>query len=128
MKTKAHHHAYRVLVFWVGIIATLAYRAIIIISRYSTTWVDIIWYIGTIGFVWYFAHRFYIENKRDQLITDQQLIQKIQKIKGLEPKDQQALEYTLKSLVSSKSRWNYIVIFVASGLALVYDIILRLTS
>lgn len=121
-------HGYRMFVFWIGIMATLAYRAIIIVSRYSQVWVDIIWYLGTIGFVWYFAHRFHIEEKRDHIIINQNLIKKVKASKDLKKEDREALEYTLKSLVSSKSRWNYIVIFVASALALIYDIMLRLLA
>lgn len=119
---------YRMIVFWIGILATVAYRAIIIIGRYSQGWTDIIWYIGTIGFVWYFAHRYHIEKKRDRIIIERKLIPKVGKLKELKPEDRDALEYTLKSLVSSKAGWNYIAIFVASALALIYDLILRLIA
>lgn len=119
-------HSYRVFVFWIGILATIAYRAIIIVGRYSQFWVDIIWYAGTIGFVWYFAHRFHIEEKRDHIITKRNLIKKIKASKDIKKEDREALVYTLNSLVSSKSRWNYIAIFVASALALIYDVMLRL--
>jgi hypothetical protein len=119
---------YRMIVFWIGILATVAYRAIIIIGRYSQGWTDIIWYIGTIGFVWYFAHRYHIEQKRDRIILERKLITKVAKLKELKTEDRDALEYTLKSLVSSKAGWNYIAIFVASALALIYDLILRLIA
>lgn len=119
-------HTYRLLVFVIGIIATIAYRAIIIVSHYSQAWTDVIWYIGTIGFVWYFAHRYHIEKKRDNIILEHKLIQKINRNKELKETDREALEYTLKSLASSKSSWNYIAIFVASGIALLYDICLRI--
>lgn len=119
-------HTYRLLVFFVGIVATISYRAIIIVSHYNQAWTDVIWYIGTIGFVWYFAHRYHIEKKRDTIITEHKLIQKVNRLKELSKNDKEALEYTLKSLASSKSSWNYIAIFVASGIALLYDICLRL--
>jgi hypothetical protein len=118
--------SYRLLVFIVGIIATISYRAIIIVSHYNQAWTDIIWYIGTIGFVWYFAHRYHIEKKRDRIIIEHKLIQKINRSKELNESDREALEYTLKTLASSKSSWNYIAIFVASGVALLYDICLRI--
>lgn len=123
---KTSSHAYRLLVFWLGIIATLAYRSIIVIAHYSSLWVDIAWYIGTIGFLWYFAHRFNIESKRDRLIEEKKLIDKISKGQTLSEEERSAVVYVLKSLVSSKSKWNYIAIFIASGLALLYDIVLRL--
>lgn len=124
----ASSHPYRLLVFWIGIIATIAYRAIIIIGRYSQSWVDITWYIGTIGFVWYFGHRYHIEKKRDQVIIKRDLIKKIKNSRPLDAEDTEALTYTLSSLISSKSRWNYIAIFIASGLALAYDLIIRFLS
>ncbi len=117
---------YRMLVFWIGIAATIAYRSIIILGHYSQTSMDIAWYIGTVGFIWYFAHRFHVEEKRDRLIMKTKLINKVAKLKELKNEDREALEYTLKSLISSKSRWNYIAIFIASGLALIYDIIIRI--
>lgn len=119
-------HSYRVLVFWVGIIATLAYRAIIVIGHYSKDWSDIIWYIGTIGFIWYFAHRYHIEQKHDHIIIERKLLEKVDSGKKLSADDTAALHYLLSSLVSSKSRWNYIIIFLASGFALLYDLVLRL--
>jgi hypothetical protein len=123
---KSSSHGYRVFVFWIGIIATVAYRAIIIIGHYNQLWTDIAWYIGTIGFLWYFAHRYHIEKKRDDIIVNLQLIEKIKTHKTLSEEDQHALVYTLKSLVSSKSSWNYIAIFIASGLALLYDLMARI--
>jgi hypothetical protein len=119
-------HTYRILVFLAGIIATVAYRAIIIVGHYSQTWTDIIWYIGTIGFVWYFGHRYNIEKKRDRIILEHKLIEKVNRNKEFKEVDREALAYTLKSLASSKSSWNYIAIFVASGIALLYDICLKL--
>lgn len=116
---------YRIFVFWIGILATLAYRALIIISHYSHAWNDIVWYLGTIGFVWYFAHRFHIEEKRDHIISERDLIAKVNKSKDIPADDREAVAFILKSQTSSLSRWNYIAIFAASALALAYDLILR---
>lgn len=119
---KLSHQFYRELVFWVGIIATFAYRIIVILNQYSKTWVDIAWYIGTIGFVWYFAHRFRVENKRDKLVEEKNLAGKIESNAVLSADDRDALVYILKGLKTSKAKWNYIFIFVFSALALLYDI------
>lgn len=114
------HRFYRVLLFWVGVIATLAYRIIVILNYYSQLWVEIAWYIGTIGFIWYFAHRYRVENKRDLLVENQRLAYKVEKGGKLSDKDKSALIYILKGLKSSKAKWNYIVIFLFSVLALIY--------
>ncbi len=123
LRYKTSKHFYRLLVFWVGIIATFAYRIIVILNQYSKAWVEIAWYIGTIGFIWYFAHRYRVENKREKLIVEKKLGYKIHHKKKLSDEDRAALVYILRALRSSKARWNYIVIFVFSVLALVYAVV-----
>lgn len=115
---------YRDLVFVVGIIATFAYRAIVVLNHLDPIWVSIAWYVGTLGFVWYFAHRFRVENKREKLAIKHQLAVKVENLKELSAEDKDALNYILKGLSSSKARWNYIIIFVFSALALLYGIYL----
>jgi hypothetical protein len=55
MKPKVHSNLVRWLFFWSGIIATFAYRIIVIVNHFSKTWSLILWYIGTIGFIIYFV-------------------------------------------------------------------------
>jgi hypothetical protein len=119
---KLNHKLYRTLLFVIGIIATIAYRIIIVLNYYSPIAVQIAWYIGTIGFVWYFAHRFKVENRRDILITKLELTKKIEKGVSLDKTEKEALVYILKSLQTSLSKWNYIAIFILSTLALVYGL------
>jgi hypothetical protein len=119
---KLNHKIYRVWMFVVGILATLAYRLIVVLNHYSALWVQIAWYIGTIGFVWYFAHRFNVEKRRDQVIEDLSLVQKVQETEVFSLEEKSALVYILKSLQTSLAKWNYIAIFVISSLALAYGI------
>lgn len=113
---------YRFIIFFIGIIATLAYRIIVILNHFSPLWVEIAWYIGTIGFIWHFAYRWYIENKRDKLIEDLDLADKVKNHKPLSKKDTEAIAYVLKGIETSYAKWNYITIFIASALALIYAI------
>ena len=122
MKYQASHKYYRLLVFAVGIIATVAYRIIIILNYYSSLLVAIAWYIGTIGFIWYFAHRYRVQDDRSDLIRDRELARKV-KQGELTPDDRQALLYILKSTSSSKAKWNSIMIFILSVIALAYAIV-----
>jgi hypothetical protein len=117
-----HKKYYRILVFVVGVLATIAYRAVVILNHYSAFWVEIAWYFGTVGFIWYFAHRWRIETKREKLIEELKLTEKIKKDKSLESKDKEALTYILKGLSTSLASWNYIVIFITSFLAIFYAI------
>lgn len=115
-----HGSVYRVWIFLVGVIATIAYRLVVILNHYSQFWVEVFWYIGTIGFIWYFAHRFNVENKRDRLIGRLNLVEKIKNNRPFSPEDKDALLYVLKSLGTSLARWNYIAIFFFSFLAMAY--------
>jgi len=122
MKYSTSHKYYRLLVFGVGIIATVAYRIIIILNYYSSLLVAISWYVGTIGFVWYFAHRYRVQDDRSDLIRDRELVKKVNQGR-LTPDDRKALIHILKSTSSSKAKWNSIMIFILSVIALAYAIV-----
>ena len=121
-------HVYRIWVFIVGVIATIAYRLVVVLNYYSQFWVEVAWYIGTIGFIWYFAHRYRVENRRDQLIEKLQLIKKVEANQSFKPEDKAALLYVLKSLETSLAKWNYIAIFLFSGLAMAYAMYVDLSA
>jgi hypothetical protein len=127
-RVKTSRKAYRLLLFWAGIIATIAYRIIVVLNFYSALWVEIAWYIGTIGFVWYFAHRYNIEHKRKKLIIERKIIYKLYHNKPLDKGDRNVLLYIAKSLRSSKAQWNYIAIFAFSLLALIYAFYVNITK
>lgn len=115
----------RLLYFWVGILATLAYRAIIILERLPGPWLKLAWYIGTVGFVAYFSHRYIVSERRARVIRERQLEAKVA-ASNLNPEDRAALAYILRSLETTKEKWNYVAIFVSSGVALAIGIILDL--
>ncbi|HDZ54507.1 MAG TPA: hypothetical protein ENI19_02415 [Candidatus Nealsonbacteria bacterium] len=111
----------RLFFFWAGIIATIAYRIIIILNLYSPLWVKIAWYIGTIGFILYFGHRFNIARKKAKLIQDYKLVEAIDN-SDIDPQKKLALHYLAKTTVTSKSRWNAGIIFIFSFIALLIGI------
>ncbi len=115
---KTHSRLVREFYFWSGLLATLAYRIIIVLNNYSALWVKISWYIGTIGFVLYFIHRYQISQHRVNLIKQGDLDNKIDNLAGLSDGDKASLHYILYSLQSSKEKWNYIFIFFTSAVAL----------
>jgi len=118
---------YRTWIFAVGVIATIAYRIVVVLNHYSRFWVEVVWYVGTIGFIWYFGHRYRVENRRDKLIEELQLINKIEASQSFKAEDKAALLYILKSLDTSLAKWNYIAIFFFSGLAMIYAIYVDLS-
>ncbi len=117
----------RLFFFWTGIIATIAYRVIIVLNFYSPLWVKIAWYIGTIGFVFYFWHRYKIAKKRTKLIEEHNLIEAVTD-SGIEPQKKQVLHYLMKTSLTSKAKWNSGLIFLLSLAALILAIILDLSS
>jgi len=121
---KPHSKRLRLFFFWTGILSTFLYRAIIVLTNYSAAWTKAAWYVGTVGFVIYFAHRFQISEQREHLVVENKLIEKTSKLEGLSDDDRAAMEYIFKTLVSSKERWNYIFIFTTSGLAVLLGIYL----
>lgn len=121
---KPHAKPIRLFFFWAGVIATLSYRIIIVLNFYSPLWVKIAWYIGTIGFIIYFGHRFDIQKKRSELVSDYKLIQAVEKTSYTSEKQKQAMRYIVKTSLTSKSRWNSAFIFILSVLALIVGIIM----
>lgn len=114
----------RIFFFWTGIIATLSYRIIIVLNFYSPLWVKIAWYIGTVGFIIYFGHRFDIQRKKAKLVERLKLVEAIKKAKDIDDEKTQALCYLIKTSLTSRSRWNSAFIFFMSLIALIIGIIL----
>ena len=112
--------------FWIGAIATLAYRIIIVLNFYSPAWVKISWYIGTVGFILYFGYLYSIQHKRVKLILDYNLLEVVKRTSNIKPKQKEALHYVVSTTLKSKSRWNSLFIFVLTLIALVVGIILDL--
>ena len=120
--TNSNNNFRHLFFFVIGVIATIAYRAIVVLNDYSAHWVEITWYIGTIGFTWYFWHRYKVENHRDELVTKFKLAEKIENNAPLNPEEKQALVKVLNGLQTSLAKWNYIIIFVSSFIAIAYAV------
>jgi hypothetical protein len=106
--------------FVAGIIATLAYRIIIVLEG---KWISISWYLGTVGFILYFGHRSHVQKKRAELVRDNNLVNIVHRVKGLKKSQKEALNYLVKTSLTSKARWNSLFIFWASVAALIVGII-----
>jgi len=114
----------RLIYFWSGIIATFAYRVIIVVTGVDQFWTKFFWYVGTIGFIIYFIHRYQISNKRERAVEEFKLDDKLPQIQGLSDEDKSALKYIFDSLKISSERWIFIWIFITSGLAVLGGIYL----
>ncbi|USN53631.1 MAG: hypothetical protein H6760_00450 [Candidatus Nomurabacteria bacterium] len=125
---KPHSAGLRLLFFWIGILATIAYRSIIVLNNIGTVWVQVVWYFGTVGFVLYFLHRYQVAKKRARVIAEYKLAERIQSLDNLSEEERSAMRYIFTTLGSSKERWNYIVIFTSSTLAILIGIYLDFLS
>ena len=109
--------------FFVGLIATIAYRIIIVLNFYDPLWVKISWYIGTMGFILYFYYMYVVQHRESKLAVENDLFNVVEKT-NLKGKQKAALEYIVKVSATSKAKWNSLAIFLLSVLALIVGIIL----
>ncbi|MEA1908893.1 MAG: hypothetical protein U9N43_07690 [Euryarchaeota archaeon] len=114
------------LYFWVGLISATLLRAILIAGHYSDLLARVLWYLGVLGYIWFFAHRYHIAKRRFGVIKDLNLLGKIQVHEPLTEKDFEGLNYIMWSLSVSKERLNYLVIFTFSVIAIILSLVLDL--
>lgn len=111
--------------FVLGLFSALCFRLIIFVNNFWPDYSRFVWYLGIGGYILFFSFRFYISSKRRKTIRQNALIQKIKK-NCLEETDRQEIEYLLNSLMKSREMYNYIFIFISSGIAVLADVILSL--
>lgn len=121
---KLHSKSLRTLFFWVGIVATFAYRVIIFFSDANPALLKVSWYVGTIGFIIYFIHRYQISQRRAQAIQDFRLAEKVPALTELSVDEKTAMAYVFSTLRSTREKWNYVFIFASSGVALLAGVYL----
>jgi len=110
--------------FVLGLLSSVAFRAIVILQKYEPTWVRPVWYFGVIGYMGFFMYRYYISQRRKHAIAHTELIEKIRDGKTLTPEEREAALYLLKSVRASQEDWNYLAIFVLSIAAIALDLLL----
>ncbi len=112
------------LFFILGLISVIAFRGIIVFQHLAPDWVRPVWYIGTIGYLFFFLYRYLITRKRKHAIDHYQLIEKLKANTCLAGEDRDVLLYLLSSLKFSLEDINYALIFVLSVIAITVDIFL----
>ena len=110
--------------FLLGLLSSLAFRAIIFFQKYSPGWVRPVWYFGVIGYMLFFIYRYGISLRRKRTIAQGNLIEKIRAGETLSADDREATLYLLNSVRKSQEDWNYLAIFVLSLLAIALDLLL----
>jgi len=125
-KIKNYSAPVKYLFFWVGAIATLAYRIIIVLNFYSPYLVKVVWYVGTIGFILYFGYRFDVQRREFKLVSDYDLIKAVRESK-IDSQHKKILKHVVKTVSTSKARWNSLFISLLSLVALILGIFLDLS-
>jgi len=112
--------------FILGLVSAIAFRGIIIFQHLEPSWVRPVWYVGTIGYFFFFLYRYMITKKRKKAIKKYQLIEKLKANACLEEEDREAVLYLLASIKFSLEDLNYALIFILSILAVAADIALTM--
>lgn len=108
----------RFFYFTSGVVATIAYRIVLWLNPF---WIQVAWYVGTIGFIIYFGHRMIIETKRANLVKDNQLVD-VLKNSDIPEEKKEMLIYLAETSATSKARFNSLFIFAASVFVLIVNI------
>ncbi|MFH0933181.1 MAG: hypothetical protein V1832_02545 [Nitrospirota bacterium] len=110
--------------FILGLLSAIAFRAIILVQRLEPSWVRPVWYIGTIGYFFFFLYRYAITKKRKRAIEQFQLIEKVKTNARLTNQDREVVLYLLSSIRLSLEDINYAIIFILSLIAVATDLLL----
>lgn len=110
--------------FLLGLLSSVAFRAIILFQKFHPTWVRPVWYFGVIGYMLFFMYRYRISQRRKRTIAESAIIEKLRAGSSLTSDDREAALYLLNSVRKSPEDWNYLAIFVLSLVAIVLDLVL----
>lgn len=110
--------------FVLGLLSSVAFRAIILFQKFNPNLVRPVWYFGVIGYMLFFMYRYGISLRRKGAIAQTGIIAKLQSAAPLSEEDRQAALYLLSSVQKSPEDWNYLAIFVLSIVAIALDLLL----
>jgi len=106
-----------------GIIGGLFLRAVLLLSRINYLWASVSWYIAMVLFIYFYGYRVYIENKRQKIIINNKLREKLRNGK-LSKEDVQQLSTIIDSIAISKVKWNHFFFLLMSIIFLIVQAII----
>jgi hypothetical protein len=110
--------------FVLGLLSSVAFRAIILFQKFDPHLVRPVWYFGVIGYMLFFMYRYGISLRRKRAIAQTGIIEKLQSAAVLSEEDRQSALYLLSSVQKSPEDWNYLAIFVLSIVAIALDFLI----
>ena len=108
--------------FIIGLIATLAIRAVVMLMYTNVFYAKLAWYIGVGGFFLFFIYKFKINLTRSKVILNRNIIGRIDKGEELEAEDYKVIRAILCGLSSKKEMINYAFIFGLSAIAIIFAV------
>ncbi len=115
--------------FIIGLIATVAIRAVIIFHNISPVYGKLAWYVGVGGFFIFFLYKFRVGQRRSREIERLGLLDKLGRKAPLDDEDYTRIGAILCSLTANKERINYFFIFatsiIALSVAIAWDLLVR---
>ena len=107
--------------FILGLLSSLAFRAIILLQKFDPAWVRPVWYAGVIGYMVFFLYRYQISQRRKRTIERTGIIAKLERGDALSVDDREAALYLVNSIRKSPEDWNYLAIAALSVIAVILD-------
>lgn len=106
----------------VGLISSLAFRAIIVAEHVEPGWVRPLRYIGVLLNAAFFSYRYWVSLRRVRAVVGGDLDRKMRSAEPLAEADREQIAAILYSIRISPERFNYLVIFVLSAAAIGADL------
>jgi hypothetical protein len=110
--------------FILGLLSSVAFRAIIIFQKFEPDWVRPVWYFGVTGYMIFFLYRYRISQRRKQVIERTGIVAKLEQGAELDAEDRRATLYLVNSIRKSPEDWNYLAIGALSVIAVILDWVL----
>jgi len=104
--------------FIVGLLATIAVRAVTVLMHMNPVYGKLAWYLGVTGFFLFFVYKFKITQARSNLIKKANLVDKVAGRQELAAEDYKLISSLLCAISSNKEKVNYFFIFTLSFVAL----------
>lgn len=111
------------LFFVIGLLGALGLRLVLILSHVDVLYAQISWYVAMVALMIFYYYRIWIENKRRKLILDNNLIQKFREDR-LSDEDRKKVTTLLNSMIVSKLRINFIILWFMTVVALLAEVII----
>ncbi len=106
----------------IGLASSLAFRAIIVAEHVEPDWVRPLWYIAVLLNALFFSYRYWVSRRRVRAVVDGDLDSKLYAGRALSDDEREQVAAILHSIRISPERFNYLVIFALSALAIAADL------